>query len=137
VTETQPRCASASSCYFDISLRKREYHKRSLGQLLNQVIVVLRPVLVFAFIVAIAVPVLIAMALMVAVSFPLPLHFAFSLAISITILVSLAFAIPVSISVAITISFTVSVAMPYGVPAIPGLCSNGKTSNSAAADGED
>jgi len=135
VTETQPRCASASSCYFDISLRKREYHKRSLGQLLNQVIVVLRPVL--AFIVAIAVPVLIAMALMVAVFFSLPLHFAFTLAISIAISLAFALAVSVSISVAVAISFTVSVAMPYGVSAIPGLCSNGKTSNSAAADGED
>ena len=136
MTETQPRCASAGSCCLGISLRKREYRERSLAQLLDQVIVVLQPVLVFAFIVPIAVPVLIALTLMVAVSFFLPLHFPFAVAISIAILVSLALAISVSISIAVAVSFMVSVAMTYGVPAVPGLCSNGKTSNGAAADGE-
>ncbi|MGH9636059.1 MAG: hypothetical protein ACRD72_14615 [Candidatus Angelobacter sp.] len=109
--------------------------RRSLSQLCK-IVVVLGPNFVLIVMATILIPV--AMALVVAVSFPLALHFTFTLTISIAISVSLAFAlaIPVSISVAVMISFTVSVAMAYGVSAIPGLCSNGKTSNSAAADGE-
>jgi hypothetical protein len=115
---------------------KREYRQRSLAQLLDQVIVVLRPVLVFALIVPIAVPVPIVIALMVAVSIPLPLHFAFAISIAISVSLAFALAVSVSISVAVALSFTVSIAMPYGVTAVRGLRSNGKTSNGAAADGE-
>ncbi|MBZ5489665.1 MAG: hypothetical protein LAO76_01880 [Acidobacteriia bacterium] len=109
---------------------------RSLPELLDKIVMVLG--LNFVLIVPATVP--IAIALMVAVSVSLALHFALPLAISIASPVSIAFAfslaIPVSISIAVPISFMISVAMAYGVSAVFGLCSDGKTSNGAAADGE-